>query len=828
MLVRTELVVDNDIRNDALRDVIVNVHSESRKIQEDIERMFHKYIGTMSDAQIKNQMAQVINYEYNYLGFSREDLASLMANVSMILSEHTNDKEFLNSLKRSVECTVDGDIKRHLDELKRDNNKSFMIVNILLNNHAFNGIIYKRSDNSYKFVAVNKGYRPRKSQYEAYIIPKDNINYLIENCFGFFELQPNIGMQDAYKMIENKGEFVPDEKVNASVSNVVYNELSSRNQKNGNCFYKNAEAAFLLAWHTSFNKDERATAPKGPISKKDMHIKFMKNIKGKARREVLEYADKEINIYRRNKEFREYLKKNSDVTMDEKRRSCVKIFLDEGKKLSEAEVEAKIDDVLKIVDLETLKNNREIFLVSDNVELVTNVCKITDKLKYIDFLDEEELFELKDKFYQHKESLYKYFPNVADHLKKSIATAIQSKFIRKHISKDTFDAIMELNEDDIMFYLLGENFEEYTKSKEEKLKKICSIIPNHQAAKLEYMYVLLNGNKLREALDEWEIMVSKDEESVILMDILEEILDKINKEGKLKYVVKKYNEYIATDKQKAMAHYGLGISYWLLGDERKAHENFEKAGKLDFKYNEHYLRFLQGQEKNDEVIAKSDELLKVKECRSIKVLKATAIVKNAISDKGIGNLNYAKEVFTNEIDSKYNNELEYFLRGLCNVKLGLLEEALDDLNKVNTLDSSMVEHAIALTYSLGFRANSIKRCGDYLTTNPDDKVIALLEDDIIADLEREVECDIISTDDVRQIFEDAISIDNVDHFSEVKNRTNGLCSNELKDVVVKRLCERENIPMQSENSKFYEYVDGAVGLVKSLWKKMIANIWIRK
>ena len=82
-----------------------------------------------------------------------------MANFSMVLAENTDDMEFLNSLKRSMKCIVDGNIKGHLQELKNDTNKSFLIVNMLLKGHAFNGIIYKRYDDNYKFVVVNKGSR---------------------------------------------------------------------------------------------------------------------------------------------------------------------------------------------------------------------------------------------------------------------------------------------------------------------------------------------------------------------------------------------------------------------------------------------------------------------------------------------------------------------------------------------------------------------------------------------------------------------------------------------------------------------------------------------
>lgn len=832
MLARAELVVDKDVKYDALRDV--SDQNRLMKIQEYIKSLFYKYIDTMSDEQIKNQMMQVINYTYNYLGFGKEDMASLMANFSMILSENTKDIEFLKSLKRSIDCTIDMDIKGHLGELKAGDNRSFVVANILTGDHAFNCIIYKKDNKNYKLVIANKGYRPRDSQYEAYCVSDDNIEYIIDNCLGFKESDSKISTQDVYNIIESKGKFLSGEKVNAHVSDVTYDQLKSRSQKNGNCFYKNAEAAFLLAWHTAFNKDKTAVVPKGPIDKKSMHIKFMENIKKKGKdeelKDLLVYVDKEIDVYTRNKTFREYLKKNSKVSTKEKRLSCVKIFLDEKKELSEVEVEAKIDDALDKVDLQTLKDNREIFLVSDHVDLVNVVCEITDQLKYLDFLDKEDMLKLKSKFQRNKDRLYKNFPNVADQLSKVIAFAMQGKVGVGESPKDNIDNVTELNKEDIMFYLANEDFSKYSKSKEERVKKSFDIAPNHKMARLEYVYVLMRGNKVLEALDECDKLILGNNKSEILMDLLEEILNTAKRCGKLQDVVARYKENVSKDDQNKLAHYGLGIAQWLSGDEDSARDHFDKACKLDFRYNEDYIKFLINTHNNDLAIKRCDEVLDKKQWDRIANLKANAIIKNAVieqKEEDTKRLEYAKNVFTDMIEKKYKNEMEYFWRGMCNMELNCFDEAKCDFDKVKTLDDEVVELAIAYTYDLGYKKEGVKRCGDYLTKNPDNAKITLLEEDILDDIDKKIEKGEIDKKDVRKIFEGAVDEYNVDHFSEVQERRRnreGVCTKLLKDEVVRCLCNREDVSVYDIYDGQHKRIDVIVGVVKKFWQSIKERI----
>lgn len=813
----------------ALEDIGVKT-----ELKREIRKMFEKSLSTVSEEQIKNQLNQVINYSYNYLCGGREGLEVFRSNFFMILSEYTDDVEFLNSMKRSVDYMSSEEIIESLSSLKKGDKNSFIIVQLRGKGHVFAGIIYKRIDDKYDFVVINKGYVPRRGcrkykTYEMYTMSEDNIKYIMRGIGGVRDCSLNIEVDRVYDILEDKGEYNSDESINSKIPDIRYSSFNSREQKTGNCFYKNDEAAILLAWHIAFNKDTKDFTPRGPISKKDLHTKFAKNIQkakiNREKRDLLQYVDKQIDIYRKNKDFRKYCENNKDVSVEEKRKACIEIFIGEEEKDStnEKDLMDKVDLVLKKVDNQTLYENREVFEISSNVGLVKLLTAINEEIK--NFPSSEEFIKMKDRLLKEEDELYKNIPVATWQIKERIALYLE-EYQEVEVSSQSEGlnkVIANLNPKHVIKYLETEDFSEYSKQKEDKLREVCAIMPNDVYVRIHYVSMLMKGGKLKEALCECnDILEQRPSETRCIVTMME-ILERMREQGTLDEAFDMYNKFIESDEKKTVAYYGLGIAHWYNNDKNKAEDFFKKAADLDFEYGVSYVKFLSGEEEYKEVLRVSNEVLKRKpNCLEIKKLRSDALMRGCADDGNnrvyVQNL---KKLCTDVINSGCNSGSDYFRRGICNEELKLFKQAKDDYIKTIILEEDnekLVCGAIGGLYRIGCEKNAIDRCAWYLIKYPDSPQIINLENNIFDDLDKQLKEKEKTKDEVEYILEWVIDGYNIGYFYNVCNegaKKEESLSREILQKLVKKYISRQG-------KTFIRYqVKGLSTSLRNTWNKVI-------
>lgn len=230
------------------------------------------------------------------------------------MDELNYSDNFKKSLKNSLTCLKKpNNVKNTLQQLKNSTSDSFLIVPLIGRGHAWSALI-RKNDEGFSVTIINKGGRFFHHTYEEYIFENKNISNLVE-CLDLAAYEKatvfnTLDIEDVYRNFEEKSD------------NMYKWGLHTSNQKTGNCFIKNPQAAIKFAYATSNYSPEdlkkfRISEEKPPVkwkdkSVKDVHILFANKLKEK-NPDIAHLVDIHLTSYIQNKDFRQNLKSGKNI-----------------------------------------------------------------------------------------------------------------------------------------------------------------------------------------------------------------------------------------------------------------------------------------------------------------------------------------------------------------------------------------------------------------------------------------------------------------------------------------------------------------------------------
>ena len=464
--------------------------------REELKSMINK----MSEKAIKNQVDQIINYNSNsHDGYL--PLLSLFENCSIVINEYLENKlngvkelkeikniedtqgkidtkelkeiksiedikeiidinklidikeitkdtvkEFEKSLNNSKECILNSELYlEKLKGLKKDNSQSFILAPVCSKMHLFTTAIYKK-DSNYEFILINKGgrYDPESNKlyntYEKYIIPskdEEKLKYLVSLLNNYNSRLSTIEIYNEFEECSIREERINEEKYEA------------REQRTGNCYYKEIEAGLKYVFAYAFDYYETRTyedesyykfgntkfgvhinkvlsvekTPKYPEGTEIFQKKLLNNIKELyGSKEIEKYIDDVSDAYSRNKKFR----KMAVDKLDDLEKMFYKVFGEGIENTGDLEY---IKKCLKKVDDKTLHENMDFFiglLRKNNIYVPIGMYKAVLNHDRLDFeanfegLDIEYNNFMREDFNKNKTFYKEFFPLVAKKIENNI------------------------------------------------------------------------------------------------------------------------------------------------------------------------------------------------------------------------------------------------------------------------------------------------------------------------------------------------------------------------------------------------------------------------
>jgi tetratricopeptide (TPR) repeat protein len=190
-----------------------------------------------------------------------------------------------------------------LRNLKNNKSDSFVIKSLYSYDHAFSAVV-RKIDNDYSFTVVNKGGRmPHRKQFEEFIIKPERLDNMLKELN---QRNQKVSIEDIYLTIQ------------AGASKRIPLNISSKNQKVGNCYIKEPENAIKFAYTTrKFSKENlealRSNAPnkvfkpKWGVETGGVHRLFVEQIR-RENPQIESQLNNELNAYYKNKRYRSLLK----------------------------------------------------------------------------------------------------------------------------------------------------------------------------------------------------------------------------------------------------------------------------------------------------------------------------------------------------------------------------------------------------------------------------------------------------------------------------------------------------------------------------------------
>lgn len=366
---------------------------------DDIERQentihYKNILGKLNQEAIKNQAEQIINYSDNFVQSGKTPVVSLFENCvitmeDIISNEYTDKKEyeeFCDSLRVSQKCIEDyNQYAKGLEDLKNknQNESKFIIAPISSSDHVFNSVIYWNGEN-YEMIVVNKGGRFDKTSnkeyhsFEKYVISEEKINDVLPILGLLDKPMENRSVSEIYKYLDSIS--VPEQNEKLLM-------IDARNQRVGNCYFKEIEEGLKLAYSIYFDKFRKnmdgTLTPKLPCDTKEFHIELLNNLKNNCGdADTVEYINNLVDEYEKNKQFR---RKDSIKNDTQKEETFFDIFLGKPKEQNEKEFIKSLEKV----DERTLKDNFEFFirlLKSRNIEVPSFMYDNLNNAIDVDFL----------------------------------------------------------------------------------------------------------------------------------------------------------------------------------------------------------------------------------------------------------------------------------------------------------------------------------------------------------------------------------------------------------------------------------------------------------
>ena len=246
---------------------------------------------------------QVLNNHSNF-SEERNNIRNLIVTYEKLLCK--NDVTLSNSLNKSVEALKDQNKTiQCLSELQLNNSKSFLIMPLMSYDHVFSSV-WRKIDEGFSAIIVNKGGRPFSSQFIEYHMDEYHANKLINHLVSSFGQK---SIPSIYQDFSKNSAFTY--KLN----------IMSKDQKVGNCFIKEPENAIKFSFATkNFTKQdfENLRQGKSQFYSKwdaltvDMHKAFITQI-ALENPNLQTILSNEYSLYSKNKKFREEIESGKSV-----------------------------------------------------------------------------------------------------------------------------------------------------------------------------------------------------------------------------------------------------------------------------------------------------------------------------------------------------------------------------------------------------------------------------------------------------------------------------------------------------------------------------------
>ena len=756
--------------------------------QYNFEESFKKYLGSISEEQIRNQVQQILNYSDNITGEGEYELASLVSNLCIILSEYTDSSDFKASLNRSLECLIDFDILGRLDELEAGNENSFLQVPVYAEGHLFGCVIYRMDENNFEFVLVNKGYRSKldgdgyHDTCEAYMIPRNNLRYIVDNCLTELGFENTLKTEEIYDAFEKKGVRIVDYGFDQNMEYIFYSDIELMNQKKGNCFYKNEEAALLFAWNNAmeeggFNKEAR------PISTAELHLRYVDNIRKVVNEtwynytrkdELLNFLDDIKDIYLKNKKFRDYCEENPFVSADEKRLEIIHIFLGDDyeklKNLPENLLDKKLDESLGMMDLQTLNSHKEVIELSKNKDVFMDVIFFSYGFYMIE--NSEDVEVISRMYIEFRNEHYDIAKNLFRQMDLQYADIIES-FIFWWPSEDEVERILELNPNSIA----GNIYAGLIKGDNKYLDKALELSPNSSTS----LWARVSFGDIEDD-DIYKYMriadrgIERNGADINLKYHMVGVKRRLLSEMERTKIEELYFEEVNKDDKDALTYFNIGMYSWYLDRFEEAKENFIKAANVDNKYKSMYAVFLVLEWKHEEAIVPLREILDEDqdnmEALMLKIKIGSGMLNREDIEKKVDKefLTEMIEDSTRIIDLYYKEEEGYYCRVSFNMyaynnKIDVpnaRENALKDSRELYERERYVMT-ALRNICNLGEVEEALEKAlkksgyeGMYFAEN------------LLIDLAYKIDSDEVLAGKVEDILKKYITVDNVRYYREMR------------------------------------------------------------
>lgn len=293
----------------------MKIDDVSNMTLEEEENQYKMLIKQLPKKMILESIKELLNTQTNVHEGSIP-MYMMFANWSIIMQKFvidenkTQESEYTQFAK-SLRVSQDGikDEKKYIDRitsLEANNDKSFVIAPVTAKEHIFSTVIYKKDEDNYEFIIINKGERPKENHtHEKYIIPQKKLGNIIKYIEGINT-----------RGTASVGDIYADFKKNSN-EYVAMLDIASAPQRESNCYYKEMEAGLKYAYSRSFNAfdtitylDNKIRIPKLPggtetfqkavidkilessVNNEEKYEEFIKEVKGL------------VDIYEKNKEFR--------------------------------------------------------------------------------------------------------------------------------------------------------------------------------------------------------------------------------------------------------------------------------------------------------------------------------------------------------------------------------------------------------------------------------------------------------------------------------------------------------------------------------------------
>ena len=323
---------------DKLKKIIWDTRSHKSRMNPDaVSKIANNDIG--SNDIMKRQINQIINYEDNTI-LGSKSLIAFFKNCIEVLKSDFKDREDFDIFRKSLDNSLillennfTEDYMEKVNNLQPNNDKSFLLIPVRSRNHLFSSIVYKKSNDNFEIVLINKD-GGKKYPFQKYIVPKKNIKDICK-LFAESSYANEIYNINIITLFTETTEQLYNIFQKKCINKQELKNIYARPQVVSNCYHKEVEEGFKYLCYKSYGTCEKRgnlEIPKFKNGTKKFHEQLFDNMMEELLRNsyhkfisktLVSYVDHSKDIYLQNKKFRDFMKKISDDNYEEKKR---KIF----------------------------------------------------------------------------------------------------------------------------------------------------------------------------------------------------------------------------------------------------------------------------------------------------------------------------------------------------------------------------------------------------------------------------------------------------------------------------------------------------------------------